>query len=199
VRKLSGKKFITAALKGSFKRRRFYQQKWNDDVVSMALLILMMSGVLVVIDQLLKIWMLGHLAGSPSIMIIPGLLQLTYVENRGAAFGIFQGKVGILSVLTLAVIITAIILLLMGKFKPKMVLWSVGLIIAGGTGNLIDRMFRTFVVDYLDISPWFNFPVFNFADCCVVIGTSLLLIYLLFFEGKESKKLPEQADGEEVG
>lgn len=167
-------------------------------IMPIAVVVLIMSGLLVIIDQLIKIWMLNHLVGSSSIVLIPGLLQLTYVENRGAAFGIFQGKVGILSILTLAVIVIAIAMLLMGKFKSKLVLWSVGLIIAGGVGNLIDRIFRTFVVDYFDISPWFNFPVFNFADCCVVIGTILLMIYLLFFEEKEQKGMHKKADGEEI-
>lgn len=167
-------------------------------LVPIAFVVLMMSGLLVIIDQMIKNWMLDHLVGSLSIVIIPDFLQLTYVENRGAAFGIFQGKVGILSILTLTVIVIAIVMLLMGKFKSKLTLWSVGLIIAGGAGNLIDRIFRTYVVDYLDISPWFNFPVFNFADCCVVIGTILLMIYLLFIEGKEKKGISTKADGEEV-
>ena len=89
-------------------------------------------------------------------------------------------------------------MLLMGKFKSRLNLWSIGLIIAGGTGNLIDRIFRNFVVDYLDISPWFHFPVFNFADCCVVVGTILLMIYLLFFEDKEKKNTSQKPDGEDV-
>lgn len=167
-------------------------------LVPIAVVVLMMSGFLVIIDQIIKYWVLENLVGSSSIVVIPGLLQLTYVENRGAAFGIFQGKVGILSILTLAVIVIAIVMLLMGKFKSGLNLWSIGLIIAGGTGNLIDRIFRNFVVDYLDISPWFHFPVFNFADCCVVVGTILLMIYLLFFEDKEKKNTSQKPDGEDV-
>ncbi|MEM1483550.1 signal peptidase II [Oscillospiraceae bacterium PP1C4] len=165
----------------------------------MTIMILLASALLVFIDQLLKIWVLGNLAGAPSMTLIPGLLQLTYVENRGAAFGILQGRVGILSLITLVVIIGGIVALLMGKFKNKLVMWSVGLIIAGGVGNLIDRVFRTFVVDYLDISPLFHFPVFNFADCCVVIGTGLLMVYLFFFEGKEKDVRPvELSEGNDI-
>ena len=149
-------------------------------------IVLAVSAFLVAVDQLLKVWALQTLAGGPSILVIPGLLQFTYVENRGAAFGIFQGKTQLLSIVTGIVLAGIIVALVMGKFKHKLVLWSMGLIIAGGVGNLIDRVFRTFVVDYLDISPLFNFPVFNFADCCVVIGTGLLLVYLLFFEEKKT-------------
>lgn len=143
---------------------------------------------LVIVDQLLKIWVLSSLAGlGSSVMLIPGLLQLTYVENRGAAFGIMQGRVGILSLLTLAVIIFCIVLLIR-KVRNRMAATSLALIVAGGLGNLIDRVFRGFVVDFLDVSPLFSFPVFNFADCCVVIGTILLLIYLFFFDETAKKK-----------
>ncbi|MCI8649218.1 MAG: signal peptidase II [Anaerotruncus sp.] len=150
----------------------------------MTIFIVALAAVLVGVDQWLKIWALEHLAGQASVPLVPHLLQLTYVENRGAAFGVFQGKVEILSILTGAVLVAILIALLLGKFRHNLLLISVGLILAGGFGNLIDRLFRGFVVDYLDISPLFSFPVFNFADCCVVIGTFLMLIYLLFLEGK---------------
>ncbi len=147
--------------------------------------LLLISGALVAVDQLLKLLALRYLAGNPSMELIPGLLQLTYVENRGAAFGIFQGRVGLLSLVTLAVLVILILFLLKGKIQHPVGRWSFCLIIAGGFGNLIDRVFRSFVVDYLDISPLFSFPVFNFADCCVVCGSILLVLYFLHFEGKE--------------
>ncbi len=152
------------------------------------------AAILTAIDQMLKIWILENLAGQPSRLLIPGLLQLTYVENRGAAFGIFQGKTGLLSVLTGIVLLAVLIAVLMGKFKNRFLLCCISLILAGGVGNLIDRVSRGFVVDYLDISPLFSFPVFNFADCCVVVGTILLLIYLLFFEGRQNLQGTTQPD-----
>lgn len=149
------------------------------------------AALLIAADQLLKIWVLDTLAGGPSRMLIPGFLQLTYVENRGAAFGIFQGRVGLLSIFTVIVIAAIAYLLIRGKFNGnKLIMWCSGLLIAGGIGNLIDRLFRGFVVDYLDISPLFYFPVFNLADCCVVVGTFLIMIYFLFFENKKGKALP---------
>ena len=146
---------------------------------------------LVVIDQLLKVWAFNALPGQPSTLLIPHLLQLTYVENRGAAFGLFQGGVTVLSVLTGLILIGAVVFLVMGKLKHKLAIWSVSLIIAGGIGNLIDRIIRGFVVDYLDISPLFRFP-----DCCVVVGTTLLIIYLFFFDESAEKK--QQKDGESI-
>lgn len=161
------------------------------------------SVFLIVLDQLLKLWVLSSLtSGGSSIMLIPGLLQLTYVENRGAAFGIFQGRVEILSIATFAVVLFFIYLLIR-KVKNRLAMCSLTLIIAGGIGNLIDRVTRGFVVDFFDISPLFNFPVFNFADCCVVVGTVLLVIYIFFFDDSSKKNAvkaiedsdsPRQAD-----
>jgi len=147
------------------------------EVFMTVILALTSAAGLVVIDQLLKVWAFNALPGQPSTLLIPHLLQLTYVEN-------------------LVILIGAVVFLVMGKLKHKLAIWSVSLIIAGGIGNLIDRIIRGFVVDYLDISPLFRFPVFNFADCCVVVGTTLLIIYLFFFDESAEKK--QQKDGESI-
>lgn len=165
----------------------------------MTYIVLAVTALLVAADQLLKLWVLDHLAGGPSQLLIPHLLQLTYVENRGAAFGILQGRTGILSIVTLAVVIVLVVLLIRGKFNgSRLVQWCMGLIIAGGLGNLIDRMARGFVVDYLDISPLFSFPVFNLADCCVVVGTFLLMAYLLMADAIQAKKKKAAEDPQEL-
>lgn len=151
------------------------------------IVVLCAAAVLIVLDQLLKVWVQTGLSGHASVTVIPGLLQFTYVENRGAAFGIFQGKTVLLSIVTFVVIAALIFAVVKRYFKHNLALWSMGLIIAGGLGNLIDRVFRGYVIDFLDISPLFSFPVFNFADCCVVVGTILYLVYMLFIEGKKGK------------
>ena len=149
-------------------------------------IVLAVSAFLVAVDQLLKVWALQTLAGGPSILVIPGLLQFTYVENRGAAFGIFQGRVGLLSLFTLAVIVVALILLIRGRLRHPLLMWSVGLIIAGGVGNLIDRIRTGVVVDYLNCL-FINFPVFNFADVCICVGVGLLVLSLLLDMRREQK------------
>ena len=111
------------------------------------LVLLLTACGLVAADQLFKLLVLRFLAGGPSVMVIPGLLQLTYVENRGAAFGIFQGRVGLLSLVTLAVLIALAVFLVRGSVRHPAGRWSFCLILAGGFGNLIDRVFRGFVVD----------------------------------------------------
>jgi len=155
--------------------------------------------VLVAIDQLIKIWALGSLAPVRQIQVIPGFFSLTYIENRGAAFGILQGRIGFLSVVVILVLSAALFAILGGKIKASFLIWSLSLVIAGGAGNLIDRVLRGYVVDYLDFSALFGFPVFNFADCCVVIGTFLILIYILFLDRPQKEGLPQVPSSDESG
>ena len=143
------------------------------------LLASVMGVILILLDQGAKLLALEHLRGGPSIPVIPHFFLLSYVENRGAAFGIFQGNVLILGILTGIVLLAGLFFVYTGKvaevISPRST-YVVMLVLAGGLGNLYDRLFRQFVVDYLDFSALFNFPVFNLADCYVVIGTILLVI-----------------------
>lgn len=155
--------------------------------------------VLVIIDQMLKVWAYSSLRLGENISVIPGLFSLTYVENRGAAFGIFQGRTGLLAVVTGIFLAVLLVLLLAGYFQDKLLSWSVALVIAGGGGNLIDRVVRGFVVDFLDFSALFHFPVFNFADCCVVVGAALMLISIFISESPKAQKtisLPDKGETE---
>jgi len=112
------------------------------------------------------------------------ILNLTYLENDGALFGSFSGMRWIL------VAVTAALMIFGGWYmikhsKEKLTLISMTLIISGGLGNIIDRLFRDGkVVDYFDVQ-FMDFAVFNFADCCVVIGVILLLIQIVFFDFKD--------------
>ncbi len=144
--------------------------------------------VLIVLDQLIKIIVDANMMVSQSIPVIQDVLHFTYVQNEGAAFGIFQGQRWILVGVTSVVILAGIYLLAAKKLKSNFLIWSVALVIAGGVGNLIDRIFRHFVIDYIEVR-LINFAVFNFADCCVVIGTIMIVCYLLFSELWEKKKI----------
>ena len=144
--------------------------------------------VLIVLDQLIKIIVDANMMVSQSIPVIQDVLHFTYVQNEGAAFGIFQGQRGILVGVTSVVILGGLYLLAAKKLKSNFLIWSVALVIAGGVGNLIDRIFRHFVIDYIEVR-LINFAVFNFADCCVVIGTIMIVCYLLFSELWEKKKI----------
>lgn len=160
---------------------------------------LCVAAVLVGIDQLIKFWAYEFLRPQRSMQAIPHVLNFTYVENRGAAFGIFQNRTIMLSVIVLVFLTVIFIFLLSNKVKKedKFLIWILSLILAGGAGNLVDRFARGFVVDYLDITPLFTFPVFNFADCCVVVGAVLMVIYVIVGEKKERQNKTTAFEGKE--
>jgi len=135
---------------------------------------------LIGLDQISKFLAVKYLVNIGSIPIIKDIFHLTYVENRGAAFGMFQNNQMIFVVVALAACIFGLYYL----YKKQLNLLgksAIILIIAGAIGNLIDRVRLGFVVDYFDFRIVWNY-VFNVADVFVVIGTILLCIYIIFFE-----------------
>ena len=149
------------------------------------MLYIIISIILVIIDQITKLATVKYLMPVKSLTLIDGILSLTYVENRGAAFGVMQNARWFFIIFTLAVIVAAILYTYVTKQKDKTFLISVVLICSGGIGNLIDRIFRGYVVDMIEVT-FINYPVFNIADICVVCGAILLCIYVLF--SKDVKK-----------
>lgn len=140
----------------------------------------------IIIDQLTKGLVITYLKNKHSIKIIDNFFSLTYVENTGGAWGMFSGKLWGFIVVTL--IALSILVYLMKFFDLKEhTLFSISLIlmVTGTLGNFIDRILKGYVVDFLDFYIFgYNFPVFNFADICLTIGTALLVIDILF--GKSS-------------
>ncbi len=135
----------------------------------------------IIIDQITKIKAIG-LKENP-IPIIKGKLELVYVENRGAAFGMFQNKKLILVFLTLIIILAISVFLFKNYNRLSIVsIMSLSLIIGGAIGNLIDRIVRGYVVDFISYTFFngYDFPVFNVADICVVSGCILMIISLFF-------------------
>ena len=148
------------------------------------------------VDQLIKIAVLNSsLASGEVSTVIDGFLQWRYVENTGAAFSLFTGKTALLSVFTAVVLLVGFYLIIAKKIKSKVALASVVMLMGGGLGNLIDRIFRHFVVDYIEVL-FIDFPVFNFADCFVTVGEFLLVGYLVYDIVKDYKKAGQKADGE---
>lgn len=154
----------------------------------MPLLVIILSAVIVGIDQLIKYFVFNFLKPVGSVDVIPGLFSLDYVENKGAAFGMMANMRWVFIVFTIVVIAIILYVVFKKKITNKLFIASAILLIGGGIGNLIDRIFLGFVIDYLSIS--FFPPVCNFADYCITIGTVLLLVYLLFFSDyfKSNKK-----------
>lgn len=148
------------------------------------------AALLVVIDQLSKMYITNHyeIGQIKELISIAGhkMISITHVRNSGAAWSIMEGKTVFLVVLPIILIVGIIVLMIAGKIKSKLEYASIALIIAGGVGNLIDRIRFHEVVDFIK---WevFKFPVFNFADICVVCGAILLCVYFVFFDKSDSK------------
>ncbi len=135
--------------------------------------------VLIAIDQIIKSLVLFNLKGN--INLINGFLNITYVQNRGGAFGIGQSNIItfiVVNIVVLGIIVKFMISQMNAMDKKTMI--ALTLILAGGIGNFLDRICRGFVIDYLDIAQFVkNYPVFNFADICIVVGWILLVISIL--------------------
>lgn len=157
----------------------------------MILLPLVFLAILVGMDQAIKYLTLISLEPVGNIDIINGFFSLTYVENRGAAFGMLQGGKWLFIVLT--VIVCLVLFVYYSKLaeenKLLIVRVSIVLICAGAIGNAIDRIFRGFVVDMLNFNILgYDFPVFNFADICVCVGAFLLVVGIMFFDKSKEEK-----------
>ena len=142
--------------------------------------------ILIIIDQLTKIWAYSSLRGSFGIRIIPGVFELQYLENRGAAFGILQDHQGFFLLITIiaAIGLTYIYTRIPDKRKYTPLRISYVLLMAGAFGNMIDRAFRRYVVDFFYFK-LIDFPIFNVADIYVTVTMALLLILILFYYKEE--------------
>ncbi len=160
-------------------------------------LALLLSAVLAFVDQLLKIETRNWLKSAGEIPLIGEALKLTYLENRGMAFGMMQGQKWLLVWVTAFVLLILIAAIMMGKIRKPATLFTTAVIIGGGVGNLIDRVYRGYVIDYINVS-LIDFPIFNFADICVTCGTIVLLI-LLVIEMVEEEKAGKAAKVENNG
>ena len=154
----------------------------------MPFIALLIGAVIVAADQIIKYFVVNNLKPLGSVSVIDNLFKLTYVENRGVAFGMFNDMRWFFVVLTSVLIAAIIIFMFIKRPGGKLFYIAAGLIIGGGIGNLIDRILYGYVIDYLSIS--FFSPVCNFADYAITIGVVLLAVYVIFFTGylKSNKK-----------
>jgi signal peptidase II len=140
---------------------------------------------IIAVDQILKAIMLNWLAPIGQYVVIPHFFSLLYVENRGAAFGILQNQQWPLAILTAIVCVVVIVAMFRYHHHDGFSWAACALILGGGIGNIIDRVTRHFVVDYLSFS--FFPPIFNFADICVVAGAVGFVIHILRSDRKVKK------------
>ena len=152
-----------------------------------------------VIDQLTKYFIISNFSLGQSADFIKGIIDIVYIHNEGAAWGMLSGKTWLL------VAFTAVAMAFCGYFiwkygrENKLMLMGLSLVVSGGVGNLIDRIFRDGkVIDFLHFEFWPQFPVFNVADCAIVVGVGLLILYFVIDTVNEYKLkksgLKENAD-----
>lgn len=163
----------------------------------MIIFLVILGIILVVADQLIKIWAINELKPVKVMDFIHvgslDIMDLRYVENTGAAFSSFSGARWFLVGLVIVMLIGLTIFVVKYKYKHPFFMISAVMVMAGGIGNLIDRVRFGYVVDYLDVK-LFNFAVFNFADICVVLGAIFLLIFLFWIEPKIAVKQEDSAE-----
>lgn len=138
-------------------------------------------------DQWLKHWTVTHLAEGESCALFPGFMRLTRLHNYGAAWSSFSGATALLIVVTALLIVAVAYLLLRRIVRHPLGMWAGVLILSGGIGNLIDRAFHGYVVDMFELT-FMNYPIFNLADCFVVVGVILGAVYYLWIYEKHDKK-----------
>ena len=134
--------------------------------------------VLIVLDQLVKAYVVQNIALGEVKPWIPNLVSLTYLQNRGAAFSILQDQQLLFAVITLVVVVGAIWYLHKHMEDSFWMVLGLTLIIAGGLGNFIDRISQGFVVDMFHLD-FINFAIFNVADSYLTVGVIILLLAML--------------------
>lgn len=113
------------------------------------------------------------------VVIIKEMLKINFVKNTGGAFGLGNEHTWIFIILNIIILTTIFIYMLRKKNISKVEFFSEILVLSGGIGNLIDRIFRGYVVDYLDINPLIKYPVFNLEDMLIVVGMLLIMISIV--------------------
>ena len=139
---------------------------------------------LVAIDQLTKYAAVQNLKGKPAIPLIDGILELNYLENRGAAFGLLQNQKNFFVVVAIVFLVVIFYVLVKAPKEKKYDKLNLLLMIiaSGAVGNLIDRLRADYVVDFIYIV-LIDFPIFNVADMYVTFSAALLVIQVLFVYG----------------
>ena len=138
------------------------------------------TAMLIGIDQITKIWALSDLSSGRVISVIEGVFQFEFAKNTGVAFSMLEGKRWIFIPITLVISAVLVSMMLRSPLRRyRLFNITCVLILSGAIGNLIDRMVYGYVVDFLHAT-FIDFPIFNFADCCVVVGAILLFVFALF-------------------
>lgn len=150
------------------------------------MLYFLLAAALVVVDQLVKFLVRANIPLGEGVPFIPHILQLTYYQNTGAAFSIFEQHTWVLTLISAVASVLLIVLLAKRTFNHPFAMVSLALVLAGAVGNLIDRLFLGYVTDMFQ-TLFMNFPIFNVADICIVCGGIAFCVYFLLLCKEEDK------------
>ena len=139
---------------------------------------------IVALDQLVKFLVRTRLPLYHTIEMLPGLLNLTYVQNTGAAFSLFEDSTLILALFSLVISVGIAVFMMLRPMPHRFGRFTMALVLGGAVGNLIDRFLLGYVVDMFAFG-FIEFPVFNVADISLVCGGILLCIYVMLFMDKD--------------
>ncbi len=142
--------------------------------------------LLVAADQIIKYYVELYLKPISVKDFIPGFIQLHYHRNDGAMMGFLEGKTVTVTILAVVCMVVLILLMFTNVINSKFEYICFVMIASGGVGNIIDRVFRGYVVDYIEYL-FIDFYIFNFADCLITVGAFLIIIYQIVVESKAKK------------
>ena len=153
--------------------------------------------IVVLLDQISKHFVCTNLKPVGSIPVIEGVLNFTYVENTGAAFGMLSDNRIVFMVFSVLIIVVLGYIVAMYHGQSKLFDVCLGLIVGGGVGNMVDRFYLGYVIDFIDFCAFdFWVWVFNIADSAVVVGCILAIIFVLFDKKAQTMVSRKAADGE---
>lgn len=148
---------------------------------------LSISLAIIIVDQLLKFLVTSGMNVGDTAFSLLNIFDITYVQNRGAAFSLLSGKLSLLSIISVLFCIGVVVYWIKKKPTHPLLCTSLVMIFAGAFGNGIDRVFRGFVVDF--IQPTFiNFPTFNVADIGITVGAALVVMYFILFDREDKSE-----------
>ncbi|MCQ2440442.1 MAG: signal peptidase II [Clostridia bacterium] len=166
----------------------------------MSYILAIITGICILgLDQYTKFFITSNFELAQSYPFLRGLIDITYIHNRGGAWGMLTGHTWLLLSVTIVVMLICISLIIRFGIKNKLMFWAIIFILSGGLGNMIDRIFRSGnVIDFLHFEFFPEFPVFNVADCSIVLGASLLILYFVIDIIKDNRQKKSLISGKEV-
>ena len=154
---------------------------------------LIISILIIAADQITKYLVVSGMSIGDTAFSL-GLFDITYVKNEGAAFSMLSGRMSLLSIISIVFCIAVVIYWIKKKPTHPLLCTSLMMIFSGAFANAIDRIFRGFVVDFINAT-FISFPVFNIADIAITVGAGLLILYEILFD-KEDKNANNNTNGD---